>query len=190
MALAPLAAATDLQDRGIDTSNTAAIEAFLAAASAAVRHAAGSPISEVTSTVTIPAATKNWLRLPGGPVTEVTSVEIDGVVVGDWELIGERLWRPAGWAEDDLPAVVTVTYTQGFDDVPADIVDLVCSLVGLALSRKSESYASRGDVESEGIDDYRVSYASGGNAQAGVFELPTRTRAMLRSRFGGNGWAA
>lgn len=189
MALPPLAATADLTARGIDTSDSDAVEAFLASASTSVREAAGSPITQESSTVTLPGTLDFWLRLPGGPVTDVTSVEIDGETVDDWRWSGEYLWRPHGWQPKGRPTQVTVTYDHGLIAAPADIVDLVCSLVGLALARKAEGYESRGHLTSLAIDDYRESYLSGDNAQAGLFALPQRTRNSLRSRFGGNGWA-
>lgn len=188
MVLQPLASAADLNTRGIDTSNTPRVEAFLASASTAVRTAAGSPIGQTTSTVTVPGTTGRWLRLPGGPVTDVTTVTLDGQTVTGWRLAGNRLWRGCGWAGQ--ASTVTVTYTHGLPQVPADIVDLVCSLVGLALSRAADGdYAARGDTTRLAIDDYAESFASGDDAQTGPFDLPARTRDMLRTRFGGNGWS-
>lgn len=47
MALATLAVAADLSARGIPVTDTAGVAAFLASASAAVRDAAGTPISQL-----------------------------------------------------------------------------------------------------------------------------------------------
>lgn len=186
MALAPLATPADLEARNIDATEPLA-SAMLAAASAEVRAAAGSPISQTTSTVRL---TGWWydqfLKLPGPPVVSVDKVEIDGDEVDDWRLSRDRLWRASGWGCDYGPSEVVVTYTHGFTAVPADIVDLVCSLAGAGIAAAQEGYASHAGVVTERIDDYSVTYAQGAEAVATVMELPERTRNRLRARFGGS----
>lgn len=185
MALAPLATATDLSDRGIDTDDIAAVAAFLASASEAVRSAAGCSISELTATVALEGDSSRWLQLPGWAITSVDEVDIDGTVVTDARLASGRLWRRCGWQADCGPALVTVTYTQGLTEVPADIVDLVCSLVGAALAAMTDGgYAANTGLQYESIDDYRVGYATGNDAVASVMELPARTKQSLAERFG------
>ncbi|MFW6092225.1 MAG: hypothetical protein ACODAF_10080 [Actinomycetota bacterium] len=187
MALDPLATTADLTARGIEFDETRA-EEFLDSASAEVRNAAGVPILEATFTVKLPGVCDQWLHLPGQPVTEVTSVEIDGESVDDWKLIGGHLWREDGWQDEWWePSEVTATITGGLAEVPRDIVDLVCSMVGLALDRASGGgYASRGDQVAARIDDYSEQYdASSGGRKAGPMELPEATRQRLRNRFGG-----
>src|ERR1044072_4421586 len=96
MALDPLATTADLP-ASVDTSDAALVAQMLAAASAEVREAAGCAISEQTSTITIGGTSSRWLTLPGGPVTDVASVEVDGEAVTDWKLVDGRLWRACGW---------------------------------------------------------------------------------------------
>lgn len=185
MALVPLASATDLSDRGIDVTDTAAVSAFLASASEAVRDAAGCAISEVTATVSLEGSSTRWLPLPGWAIRSVDEVLIDGSAVTDAVLASGRLWRRNGWSACGEPSLVTVTYSQGVTEVPADIVDLVCSLVGAALAAKTDGgYAANTGLQYESIDDYRVGYATGADAVASVMELPTRTKQALASRFG------
>lgn len=186
MPLEPLATLADLQARNIDAAEPLA-STMLAAASAEVREAAGSPISRTTSTVALTGWWhEQYLRLPGPPIVSVDTVAIDGVEVNDWRLDGDRLWRAAGWGRDYGPSTVTVTYTHGYTEVPADIVDLVCSLAGAGIAAAAEGYASRAGVVTERIDDYSVTYAQGAEAVATAMDLPERTRARLRARFGGS----
>ncbi|MBB1153994.1 hypothetical protein [Amycolatopsis dendrobii] len=186
MALPDLATVANLNNRGIDTTNTARVTEFLGSASDAVRDAAGVPITAGTFTVTIVGEPDQWLSLPGQPVTAVSNVLLDDVPVTDWDLRAGRLWRARGWRTCGGASNVTLTITGGLVDVPRDIVDLVCSMVGFALHRAEEGYASRGDQTAERIDDYSVQFdASAAGRLAGPMELPDATRRRLRARFGG-----
>jgi hypothetical protein len=187
MALNPLATITDLTARGVTvaSSEQTAVATYLDVASAIVRDAAGSPISATTSTVTLEGR-GGRLHLPGQPVTAVSAVSVDGVAVTDYALRSGALARSCGFPEG---AAVVVTYTHGLATVPADIVDLVCRLVGQALVRfreSPESAISSKPVVQERIGDYAVSYAS--EFTYSDMELPKYLRRRLAARFGsGNG---
>lgn len=187
MALPNLAETTDLTDRGIDVSNTARTAAFLAAVSAAVRDAAGVPITRSTFTFDIEGTPEQYLSLPGQPVVSVATALIDGAAVTDFKLIGGRLWRRCGWSPGCDPSVITVTQTCGLATVPADIVDLVCSLVGLAQANATDGeYSARGDLTQVRIDDYGEGYNSSSRDRLSeVIEITDATRRRLRTRFGG-----
>ena len=195
MALDPLASKSDLEKRGVDIDSDAAGPA-LAAASAAVRDAAGVPISEVTSTVTFDAVEGCWLQLAGLPVTAVTEVLVGSTdVTADVSLrSGGRLHLASGWYEGDYPGdEITVTYTHGLPEVPADIVDLVCALAAASVAKAAEGdYSARPNVsaEREQIGEYThsVDYGDGTDAQASVVELPERTKRNLAARFGGGAY--
>lgn len=182
MALAPLATATDLQTRGVDVTDTARVDAALASASESVRDAAGCPISEVSATISLPAPPPcdQWLDLPG-PVTDIASVEVAGEAVTDYVRQGSSLWLRGGWRSSLEPVNVDVDLTFGLAEVPADIVSLVCDLAQASLLQDAPT---PGGLSSVAIDDYRESYATGAEAQVSVFEIPPRTRAWLRQRFG------
>lgn len=189
MALDPLATLDDLAALGltVEDDETAVATRYLAVASTAVREAAGSPISETTSTVTLEGEADQRLRLPGPPIRAVAAVAIDGVTAIDWRLRTDRLWRFAGWTAADGPSEVEVTYTHGLPDVPEDIVDLVGRLVAGAMAsyRAEDGGASLGTqvVTSERIGDYAVTY--GGDGLATDMELPAYLRERLAARFGG-----
>ena len=189
MALDPLATVADLVALGltVDESETAIVENYLAVASAAVREAAGTPISQTTSTVKLEGLRGQRLQLPGSPITAVAEVAINGTTVTDWRLRSDRLWRFGGWGDQDDPPEVEVTYTHGLPDVPADIIDLVGRLVAGALAsyRAEDGGGSLGTqvVTSERIGDYAVTY--GGDGLATDMELPSYLRERLAARFGG-----
>ncbi|MFE3495264.1 hypothetical protein ACFXOS_19695 [Streptomyces sp. NPDC059175] len=190
MALDPLATVADLDIRGlvIEPGEETLAGTFLDVASTAVREAAGVPISQTTSTVTLEGEAGQWLTLPGLPVISVTSVELDGEPVTDWRLRTSRLWRAAGWTACDGPSEVEVTYTHGLAVVPSDIVDLVCRMVAAALksSRAEEDgtgIAADKVVTSERLGDWAATYASDGRLTE--MDLPQYWRERLEARFGG-----
>lgn len=184
MALADLATTADLDALGVDTSDTDLIAALLASASAAVRDAAGCSITSTTGTVTIGGNPSPWLTVPGWAIRSVSAVTIDGEAVTDWKLIDGRLWRAAHWSAVLEPSAVAITYTQGVADTPADIVNLVCSLVASGVARAEDGYDPKRGVSSERIDDYQRSFTRGEDEVVAPMELPESTRSWLASRFG------
>lgn len=184
MALTPLASTSDLSARKVSTSDTALTTALLASASAGVRDAAGCSITATTGTVTISGGGGRYLRLPGWMIRSVDSVTIDGVAVTDWKLVDGRLFRTSGWGCSDDPVEVAVTYTQGIDTAPADIVNLVCSLVAAGVAAAADGFDPHRGVSSERIDDYQRSFTRGEDEVVDPMEIPPATRAWLRERFG------
>lgn len=188
MTLPPLATTDDLDARTITWDDQALAETYLAVASAAVRDAAGVPISQTTSTVSLFGDGGQWLRLPGPPVVSVASVTLDGEALDDWALVDGFAFRPCGWTVcGPLPVPAVVTYTHGLADVPADVVDLVCRMAASAILLAEGGEGGSGlvvdRVVSERLGDYAVTYdkASGTTEM----ELAAFTRDRLRSRFGG-----
>lgn len=189
MALAALATPADLEASNIDVSNEVRVNALLGRASAAVRRAAGVPITRGTFTVELLGTLEEWLKLPGQPVVSVAAIDIDGTAVTDHKLIEGKLWRLNGWQANSWePSKVTLTITGGLVKVPEDIVDLVCSMVGKAMADAEDGYESKAGVAYESIDDYRKGYAQDAEVRAGVMELPSGTRELLASRFGGGAY--
>lgn len=189
MALQDIATVADLTARNVAVPAGVDAGSFLEAAQDAVRDAAGVPITRETFTVTIGGRPDEWLPLPGQPVVSVTGVLIDGAAVTDWKLVDGQLWRADGWqTRCDEPSNVTATITGGLAAPPKDIVDLVCSLAGLGMSKAaSGEYASVGDLVSVSIDDFTEQHGNYGakDRRAGPLELPPATRDWLAARFGG-----
>lgn len=189
MALAPLATEADLTAYGLDISDTALVAQLLNAASDSIREAAGVPIIETISTIKLPSPVGRKISLPP-PVKSVAQVLVNGAPVTDWRLVGNDVWRECQWTRPGgIPDEITVTATFGLAEVPADIVDLVCNMVGAGLTHAAAGNESRAGVVSrrEMIDDYdtSVTYAAGDDALTSPMELPEATRQRLRARFGG-----
>jgi hypothetical protein len=187
--LAALATPLDLAKRGITLSPGEADLAatYLDIATAAVRQAAGVPISQATSVVELEGSCDQWLRPPGVPVTAVSAVSVDGVTVTDWVLRSGQLWRARGWSDWFTPSSVIVSYTHGLPNVPADIVDLVCRMAAAALvafrgSPDGAGLASSGNVRQETLADYSVTYSASGQITEMI--LPDSIRDQLAARFG------
>ena len=183
MALAPLATTTDLSDRGVTTGN---MSKALAVASAAIRDAAGSSISSLTSTVVVNGGWGNLLGMPG-PVTSVASVLVDGSAIAsdDYEVLPNGLWRHCGWMVCGRPVPVTVAYTHGLAAVPDDIVDLTCQLAIAWLNHTSTGGGSVAGLQSAAIDDAREAYTDEAAGQISPAFIPEATRNWLARRFGG-----
>lgn len=181
MALIPLATTADLQTRGVDVTDGTRADEALHAASEAVRDAAGCPISQTSAKISVPAPppSSQWLELPG-PVTSVVSVLVDGQAVTTYVRQGSSLWLSDGWRRTWEPVNVDVELTFGLAEVPGDIVSLVCDLAHASMLQDAPAVG----LASVAIDDYRESYATGSDAQVSVLEIPERTRAWLRQRFG------
>lgn len=183
MALPDLATTTDLSARGITPTDVH--DVMLAVASSLVREAAGSPILEAESTVTLTAWDEQILRLPGLPVTAVETVEVEGVATTDYKLVDAYgLWSRALWGCSSEPTSVEVTYTHGLPAVPPHIVQLVCDLAILGANAATDG-AVDARVVAEKIDDYSVTFAEGAEAVASAMTLPTAVRVALARQFGG-----
>lgn len=183
MALPNLASLADLQARGVDTSQPVAAATMLEVASSLVRQAAGSPVAQHVATVTFHATEYGeWLDLPVKPVTAVSSVSLDNVVVTGWKFVNGDLWRREGWYTSE-PVEVDVTLTCGLPEVPAHITQLVCDLAILGIKTAAEG-ALDPRVVAERIDDYSVTFAKGAESVASAMTVPPATRHSLRAQFG------
>lgn len=190
-----LISTSDLADYGvvIAAGEVAVVNRLIRSASAAVCNAAGAPIIQSTSTVTLTAFDGQLLRLPGLPIQAVISVaDASGAVITDWVPASAGVYRRSGWGLSDAPGMdgpqqITVTYTHGFATVPDDIAELVVSVViaGLEAFRSGDLGLNNGRVSSVGIDDYKEAYATGLDVESVTpMTLPSRTRHWLAARFG------
>lgn len=181
----PLATLADLESYGFEAPDEVLATALLDSVSAAVREAAGAPISVVEATVVLPGTREQFLPLVGAPVRVVHEVSLDGKAVTDFKPRGAYLWRAAGWVGQH--ADVEVTYEFGYDPVPADIIKLVCMFVGVGLNAAAsgEGLVRDRSLAYESIDDYRYGLRQGDDEVVDPTELPRRVREDLRRRFGG-----
>lgn len=98
------------------------------------------------------------LVLPFDPVTAVSAVRINGVVVTGYTLILNVLYRPAGFGTPNAnpPDRLEVDLTWGYAAVTDDVK-------GAVLDTAAQAYqVPVGTVVSESIDDYAVRYATTG----------------------------
>ena len=136
-----LATIKDLDSYGIEYADEKLAGKLLESVSAAVRDAAGCPITRGEYTVTIPGETSRRLDLPMRPVISVSRVLMDGEQTGDWKLLGNALYRESLWSLPNMaPRSITVTMLAGYDPIPPDIVRLVCSMV--AAGRRADRLPS------------------------------------------------
>ncbi|MDR4533216.1 hypothetical protein [Glutamicibacter sp. PS] len=181
----PLPATADL--------NAPIVDVLINSASAAVTDAAGSPILQRRSTVTLLAGRARLLRLPGLPVREIHTVTVDGQPVTGWHQAAGGIYLATGFSDRSITPV-TVDYTHGLTELPADIKDLVCRMVISSLivaqSDDEEPYLTidNGRLSSVAIDDYKEGYATGDTVDAITeMDLPQRTKDWLAKRFGNSG---
>lgn len=181
MALPPLATAADLQARSSVplTGPPERIDAVLADASAAVR--AYSTQEFTRSTTTDWMAVRQPLRLPQRPVNEVIDVT-------------DPAGEPVSFAWDGLDTidvdpfqtVVAVEYDHGYDEVPPEVLAIVCSVAGRTLATPPGATS----VTQESITNYSVSFgpvaASGAsglfNAEAAILDRYRRVAAVTWMR--------
>ena len=181
MALDPLATVDDLAERlvgGVDDPGRA--EVLLRDASAAVRGYTGQQISAGASTARL-RIRNGQARLPQQPVTAVIAVDN---VNGD----GLVFWWPGGGQVVDLRSIpvanasagwwrgvsyVDVTYEHGYEEIPDDIIAVVCQIAGRAMGAP----ADESGIQQESVGSY--SYSRGAAAASGPLGMLVPERAVL-----------
>lgn len=187
--LATTADLATLLGRDLSPTEEAQAEQMLAAASARVVAYTGQSFerSETTDRLRV---RRGQVRLPQFPVVEVDSVEdVNGNAVSyQWhagEIIELRL--SPGFFFDREPWVsglswVDVTYTHGYETLPAEVVQVVLQMAARAMGIK----ADQSGYTSENIDGY--SYGIGSAAASGAIGMLPDERATLDAyrRVGGS----
>jgi hypothetical protein len=144
--------------RTFTATETAQAEALLLDASAAIREELRQQITPGTSTITLLGNGSRWLDLPQRPVTAVATVLIEGSAVTDYELVGDRLYRAAGWLSSSSTGTtaptVTVTVSHGYATTPPVIVSVCLRAAARAMSNPV-------GMVREQIDDYAIQLANG-----------------------------
>ena len=186
-----LATVKDLDSYGIEYADEKLAGKLLESVSAAVRDAAGCPITRGEYTVTIPGETSRRLDLPMRPVISVSRVLMDGEETGDWKLLGNACTGKAcGACRTWSPVPSPSPMLAGYDPVPPDIVRLVCSMVAAGLVQQSNGGPGAHRDESYArIDDVQIGYRQGDSEIIDALELPEGTKRALRNRFGMRGIA-
>lgn len=155
-----------LLKRTFTTAERAQAELMLTGAEAYVRSVADQWISEVVGDViTVDAPHSDVLWLPQRPVTSVTVVKVDSVVITDWRLRGSRLIRECPWASPCDDHEVEITYTHGHG-IESDGIELARSA---SLTLAAQEMSNPGNLLSHSIDDYTEVYrAKTGDSASGL----------------------
>jgi hypothetical protein len=128
----------------------------LTLASGEFAAAADTAFTATTVTWTTQGGPGTDIQIPYRPVTAVSQVRLNGVVITGWTLRLNALWRTAGfgtWSAfpPDLVEVdLTHGYTTVFDDVKLAVLEIAAGF-----------YENPTGVAAEQIDDYRVTYYTG-----------------------------
>jgi hypothetical protein len=179
-----LASISDLEDhlgRALtDVDVIVRAESLLTKASARAVTYMGQEIVESTSTSQVKV--RNGIaRLPQRPVTAVSGVVnlAGGTLSYSW-LNDDRVQvgsNSLNWFEVEPfrnpVAEVRITYTHGYDEVPADIVGVVCQMAARALGQAPDATG----MQQESIAGY--SYTVGGAAASGPVGLMADEKAAL-----------
>lgn len=179
-----LATLDDLQTRigrVLDGDDVARALAMLEDASAAVVSYTGQTFEEATTTDRLKVK-NGTVRLPQRPTTAVDAIANtastdlaftwdhgDTVYLGTTGALNAFEIEPFRRA----PSWVDVTYTHGYETIPADIVAVVCQIAGRAFGRQLEDAG----MQSESIAGY--SYSIGTAGAAGGLGMLADERAVL-----------
>ena len=185
--MAPLATTADVEDRlgrSLTSAETDRIDGLLADASATVRTYTGQQFTKATTTDKL-RIRRGVIRLPQLPVEEVTAVvdangnaiayTFDGI---DRLQVGTNVLDSFSFVPWRTPLnVLTVTYEHGYDDIPDDIVAVVCSIASRSLGVNPTAAA----VTQEAVGPFSHSIGSIGAAGAIGF-LPAERETLDRYR--------
>ena len=169
--MAALACVSDVEirlGRTFTSDEASRVQVLLDDASALVRRYTRQDFTPAATDTIVLRESAGVVRLPKRPVTAVSSVVLVGlngvpdisivgwgwdgldvVDVSGWDCVMVNLPE---WVQDRswLPSTYRVTYTHGYDEVPADIVAVVCGMVGRTMSAPSTSSG----ITSETIGSY------------------------------------
>jgi hypothetical protein len=183
-----LATAEDLRGlldedaQGISDSKAAIV---LKLATGAVQGAARQDlVLRLGDSVRLMGTTESWFTLPQRPVSAVTSVAVEGVIVTDYKWFDSRLWRRCGWgaARSDEPSVVEVTYSHGYEDTDPKLQFAQSIALALAVRWVNNPDSAVG----MSIDDFTRQYSQSSNSDlAGL--VPLNVQKSLRRTYGPGG---
>lgn len=165
--------------------DAATADVVLNAATAVVQQAARQRLVAVEDDeLTRIGTTESWLWLPERPVTEVTSIVLDGetLTVGDdlKEYLGETgaLWRACGWSASSWrPSTVDLVYSHGYTDPDDQRLELARSAT---LSLAAVPYSNPSGSTQVKIDDYAEVFS----ALSARMEAARGMKNALRAQYG------
>jgi hypothetical protein len=165
--------------RDLDAADTATASQALDGATQLIRSYLGQQVSETTDDIVeLDSTATNLLQLPETPVTDVTEVRENGIVLDptkySWTASG-MLWRWGGgmtWPWSTAPGIVQVTYDHGYATIPDDM-RLVCleiaarvfiTTTGVEFQQFGEDSSTTGlglgqtlsDIDRQVLDNYKL----------------------------------
>lgn len=125
-------------------------------ASDAVEKYIGYTLEEIEDDVVSVDGTRNYVfLLPAYPVTEITSIVEDGVMLetDEYEFSQFGIVKKLNGLWTNKLNGIVITYTHGFVDIPMSIVGVVLSLAGRIKDGSS-------NIKQESIGGYSITYAN------------------------------
>jgi hypothetical protein len=165
-----------------DPDRVARVERVLEMASAVVREYTGQFFELVADDeVVLFPDNDGWYRLPQRPIVDVTAIADQDAV----DLFTTYAFDTDGWfrnfpmypqaARPRWPfSSLSVTYSHGYAEIPADVVMVVCSMAG-------RSWSNPAGIRSESVGDYSVTYAIPGTGESIGLALSRPEMDVLRS---------
>jgi hypothetical protein len=119
--------------------------------------AADTAFSATTVTWPVQGGPGTDVQIPYRPVTAVSQVRLNGVVITGWTLRLNALWRSAGFGTWSAfpPDLLEVDLTYGYTAVPDAVKLAVLEIAGGIYNHPDVN------AQSEKIDDYSVTYYTG-----------------------------
>lgn len=178
----PLITVTDMDELGYDSVDPK----ILARVSAKVRRFTGQTISATESN----AAGFSPLRLPQYPVRSITTVETeagDELAAESWRLRGQILTGPISPGFNDFEINLSgrrnerlgwlkVTYQSGWEVLPDELVELICSI---AARVASSAPAATAQLREKRVGDQSLVFSS----ESLSLDLSDREQQQLRAFF-------
>lgn len=151
------ATATELAAYLQQDVDTASAEQALQLASGEFSAVADTWFAAQTTTYVTTGTRATGILLPFNPVSAVSEVRINSVAVTGWTLIGNKLYRSAGFGSYSpyVPDLLEVDVTYGYTSVPDDVKYSVIEMAAAA-------YDNPTGAMTETIDDYTVRYDTTG----------------------------
>ena len=161
-ALATATQLATLLQRSFTAAEAAAADLVLDIASETIRTFCHQTLSLVEDdTLTVWADWRTELWLPERPVTELTSITVDGVLVDDstytWDQSGEVRFSPVWTSSGPTPwhrRQAVIVYSHGFDPMRADLRGMCLELAKAAVVTPDAG----GGVTQEQIGNYSVTF--------------------------------
>ena len=181
-----LATIADLEARlGHTVADATQAQAMLDDVSAAVRSYTGQHFTRTTTYDRL-SARNGLVRLPQRPVVNVESVHLHtGALVGfTWHTGSETLCVTNATMSCSRTSWVYVLYEHGYDEIPADVVAVVCNVSLRALGTDPTG----GAVASRSITNYQETFGPVGAAgSTGLFSSESKVLDRYR-RVGTVAW--